>query len=69
MLDDYPPYGHAVVPASCLRNHLMLKEMKEGRSPIYMDSVTALANLRETLSSREVKHLEAEAWEDSWTCV
>jgi adenylylsulfate reductase subunit A len=47
----------------------MLKEMKEGRSPIYMDSVTALANLRETLSSREVKHLEAEAWEDSWTCV
>jgi adenylylsulfate reductase subunit A len=64
MLDDYPPYGHAAVPASCLRNHLMLKEMKEGRGPIYMDTVTALANLRETLSPREVKHLEAEAWED-----
>jgi len=64
MLDDYPPYGHAAVPASCLRNHLMLKEMKEGRGPIYMDTVTALATLRETLSPREVKHLEAEAWED-----
>jgi adenylylsulfate reductase subunit A len=64
MLDDYPPYGHAAVPASCLRNHLMLKEMREGRGPIYMDTVTALANLRETLSPREVKHLEAEAWED-----
>jgi len=64
MLDDYPPYGHAAVPASCLRNHLMLKEMREGRGPIYMDTVSALATLRETLSPREVKHLEAEAWED-----
>jgi len=64
MLDDYPPYGHAAVPASCLRNHLMLKEMKDGNGPIWMDTVSALARLRETLSPREVKHLEAEAWED-----
>ena len=64
MLNDYPPYGQAAVPASCLRNHLMLKEMKEGRGPIYMDTVTALAKLAETLSPKEVKHLEAEAWED-----
>ncbi len=64
MLDDYPPYGKANVPAACLRNHLMLKEMKEGRGPIWMDTVSALADLRETLSPREVKHLEAEAWED-----
>jgi adenylylsulfate reductase subunit A len=64
LLNDYPPYGQAAVPASCLRNHLMLKEMREGRGPIYMDTVTALAKLRETLSPREVKHLEAEAWED-----
>jgi len=64
LLNQYPPYGQAAVPASCLRNHVMLKEMREGRGPIYMDTVTALANLRETLSPREVKHLEAEAWED-----
>jgi adenylylsulfate reductase subunit A len=64
MLNDYPPYGQAAVPASCLRNHLMLKEMKEGRGPIYMDTVTALAKLKEVLSPKEVKHLEAEAWED-----
>ncbi|MBK6743421.1 MAG: adenylyl-sulfate reductase subunit alpha [Hydrogenophilales bacterium] len=64
MLNDYPPYGQAAVPASCLRNHLMLKEMKEGRGPIWMDTVTALGKLRETLTPREVKHLEAEAWED-----
>jgi adenylylsulfate reductase subunit A len=64
MLDDYPPYGQAAVPASCLRNHLMLHEMKEGRGPIYMDTVSALAKLRDSLSPKEVKHLEAEAWED-----
>ena len=64
MLDAYPPYGQAAVPAACLRNHLMMHEMIEGRGPIYMDTVTALANLRENLTPKEVKHLEAEAWED-----
>jgi adenylylsulfate reductase subunit A len=42
----------------------MLKEMKEGRGPIYMDTVSALARLRESLTPKEVKHLESEAWED-----
>ncbi|PIV74160.1 MAG: adenylyl-sulfate reductase subunit alpha, partial [Rhodocyclales bacterium CG17_big_fil_post_rev_8_21_14_2_50_68_7] len=64
LLNDYPPYGQAAVPASCLRNHLMLKEMKDGHGPIYMDTVSALARLRDTLTPKEVKHLEAEAWED-----
>ena len=70
LLDDYPPYGQAAVPASCLRNHLMLKEMKEGRGPIYMDTVAALARLRESLTPKlEVKHLESEAWEDFLDCA
>ena len=64
MLKDYPPYGLAQVPASCLRNHLMMHEMKEGRGPIYMDTPTALAKLAETMTPKEIKHLEAEAWED-----
>jgi len=64
MLNDYPPYGQAAVPASCLRNHLMMHEMKEGRGPIYMDTPTALAKLAETMTPKEIKHLEAEAWED-----
>ena len=64
LLDDYPPYGNTRVPPSCLRNHLMLEELRQGRGPIWIDTVTALANLRETLSPREVKQLEAEAWED-----
>ncbi len=64
MLNEYPPYGQAAVPASCLRNHLMMHEMKEGRGPIYMDTPTALAKLAETMTPKEIKHLEAEAWED-----
>ncbi len=64
MLNDYPPYGQAAVPASCLRNHLMLHEMQEGRGPIWMDTITALAKMRKKLTPREVKNLEAEAWED-----
>ncbi|WP_297373480.1 adenylyl-sulfate reductase subunit alpha [Acidiferrobacter sp.] len=64
MLKQYPPYGLAHVPASCLRNHLMLHEMKEGRGPIYMDTPTALAKLAESMTPKEIKHLEAEAWED-----
>lgn len=64
MLNDYPPYGLAAVPASCLRNHLMMHEMKEGRGPIYMDTPTALNKLAETMTKKEIKHLEAEAWED-----
>jgi len=47
MLNDYPPYGQAAVPASCLpQTNLMLKEMKEGRGPIYMDTVTASPSSR-----------------------
>ncbi len=64
LLDDYPPYGQAAVPASCLRNHLMMREMREGRGPIYMDTVAALGKLAETMTPKEIKHLEAEAWED-----
>ena len=64
MLKEYPPYGLAAVPATCLRNHLMLKEMKEGRGPIFMDTATALAELSKTMDEKQIKHLEAEAWED-----
>ncbi len=64
MFEEYPPYGMAAVPATCLRNHLMLKEMKEGRGPIMMDTPTGMAALSKNMTPKEVKHLEAEAWED-----
>ena len=56
-------YGQGI-PGTCLRNHLMLNEMKEGRGPIIMDTVTAMKNLAAKMTPKEVKHLEAEAWED-----
>jgi adenylylsulfate reductase subunit A len=56
-------YGQGV-PGTCLRNHLMLTEMKEGRGPIIMDTPTAMKKLAEKMTPKEIKHLEAEAWED-----
>ncbi|MCL4798400.1 MAG: adenylyl-sulfate reductase subunit alpha [Burkholderiales bacterium] len=56
-------YGHGV-PGTCLRNHIMLEEMLAGRGPIYMDTPTAMQKLAEKMTPKEVKHLEAEAWED-----
>ena len=63
-LEKYAPYGTAAVTPTCLRNHLMLAEMKEGRGPIIMDTVTALATLGAQMDKKELKHLESEAWED-----
>jgi adenylylsulfate reductase subunit A len=63
-LQRYAPYGTAAVTPTCLRNHLMLAEMKAGRGPIIMDTVTALATLGATMDKKELKHLESEAWED-----
>ena len=63
-LENYAPYGTAAITPTCLRNHLMLFEMKAGRGPIIMDTVTALAALGKTMDKKELKHLESEAWED-----
>ena len=63
-LEKYAPYGTAAITPTCLRNHLMLFEMKEGRGPIIMDTVSAMAELGEGLSKRELRHIESEAWED-----
>ncbi len=63
-LEKYAPYGLAAVTPTCLRNHLMLAEMKEGRGPIMMDTVGALAEISKTMDKKEMKHLESEAWED-----
>jgi adenylylsulfate reductase subunit A len=63
-LERYAPYGTAAITPTCLRNHLMLFEMKEGRGPVMMDTVTALANLGGEVSKKEFKALESEAWEN-----
>jgi len=66
MLKPYEDRGYAkghVIP-TCLRNHMMLREMREGRGPIYMDTAGALQSTFAGLSAEQQKHLESEAWED-----
>lgn len=63
-LAKYAPYGTAAITPTCLRNHLMMKEYKEGRGPIIMKTSDALAKLAETMSKKEMKALESEAWEN-----
>ncbi|MBU1171752.1 MAG: adenylyl-sulfate reductase subunit alpha [Proteobacteria bacterium] len=63
-LANYAPYGTAAITPTCLRNHLMLFEMKAGRGPIIMKTSSALQKLGETMDKKELKHLESEAWED-----
>lgn len=66
MLKPYEERGYAkghIIP-TCLRNHMMLREMREGRGPIFMDTKTALQTSFATMTPAQQKHLEAEAWED-----
>ncbi|MDP2756629.1 MAG: adenylyl-sulfate reductase subunit alpha, partial [Desulfurivibrionaceae bacterium] len=72
-LEKFMPYGASAVTPTCLRNHLMLNELKAGRGPIYMATDVALnafidARKATGMDEKEVKkfwkHLESEAWED-----
>ncbi|TYT76317.1 adenylyl-sulfate reductase subunit alpha [Desulfobotulus mexicanus] len=63
-LAKYAPYGTAPITPTCLRNHLLMNEVRNGRGPIMMVTSKALQKLGETMDKKELKHLEAEAWED-----
>ncbi len=63
-LKKFAPYSEASVVGTCLRNHAMLIEMKEGRGPIFMHTEWALQEAMKTMDKKEFKKLEAEAWED-----
>jgi len=66
LMKPYQDRGYAqgsVIPA-CLRSHMMMKEIREGKGPIFMDTATALQNTFKELDKNEQKHLESEAWED-----
>jgi len=63
-LKKFAPYSEASVVGTCLRNHAMLIEMKEGRGPIFMRTEWALKEAEKKMDKKEFKHLIAEAWED-----
>jgi adenylylsulfate reductase subunit A len=66
----YSPYAAKL--GTCIRNHMMMMDMKAGKGPIYLNTHTAMEvlskNFKEKLGDKEgakkIKHLEAEAWED-----
>lgn len=66
MLEPYENRGYAMgsVMPTCLRNHMMIREMRNGNGPIFMDTPTALANLAQNMNEEEQKKLNSEAWED-----
>ena len=71
--DAVARYGdYAKGLGTAIRNHLMMRAMKDGRGPILMQTPAAMEALgkgfKEKLGDKEgakkMKHLEAEAWED-----
>jgi adenylylsulfate reductase subunit A len=67
-------YGDKYVDSmgTAIRNHLMMKHMKEGKGPIIMRTHEAMGAINKTFieklgdkaGKKKIKHLEAEAWED-----
>ncbi|MBF0517858.1 MAG: adenylyl-sulfate reductase subunit alpha [Nitrospirae bacterium] len=49
---------------TAIRNHMMMNDMKAGKGPILMNTHLAMAELGKTMDAKQIKHLEAEAWED-----
>jgi adenylylsulfate reductase subunit A len=73
LADAKARYGKwAEAMGTAIRNHLMMKAMKEGKGPIMMGTSEAMqiigdkmkAELGEEVGAKKVAHLEAEAWED-----
>jgi adenylylsulfate reductase subunit A len=58
----YSPYAEKL--GTCMRNHMMMVDMKAGKGPIYIWTNKAMEELGKTMDKKQMKHLEAEAWED-----
>jgi adenylylsulfate reductase subunit A len=68
-LDKWESYGKVKPCPANLRNWLMMLDVMEGKSPIYMQTADAIKRIAdeapdEKAAKRKLKELEAEAWED-----
>jgi len=68
-LEKWEPYGKVKPRPANLRNWLMMLDVMDGKSPIYMqtaDAIKAIADQApdEKSAKRKLRELEAEAWED-----
>ena len=68
-LDKWEPYGKVKPRPANIRNWLMMLDVMDGKSPIYMqthDAIKAIADEApdEKSAKRKLRELESEAWED-----
>ena len=68
-LDKWEPYGKVKPTPANIRNWLMMLDVAEGKSPIYMQTADAIKRIAdeapdEKAAKKKLKELEAEAWED-----
>ncbi|NPA71127.1 MAG: adenylyl-sulfate reductase subunit alpha, partial [Crenarchaeota archaeon] len=61
MKDKFGPYVEATPLPTCLRNHIMLEELREGRGPIFMRHDLAI---KEVQDPKERAAKERWCWED-----
>ena len=71
--DAVARYGdYAKGLGTAIRNHLMMRAMKDGKGPILMQTPAAMEIISKTMKeklgekegAKKIRHLEAEAWED-----
>ncbi len=68
-LDKWEPYGKVKPRPANIRNWLMMLDVMDGKSPIYMQTAEAIQRIAdqaedEKAAKKKLKELEAEAWED-----
>jgi len=68
-LEKWLPYGKVKPSPANIRNWLMMLDVMEGKSPIYMQTADAIKRIADEAgdpkaAKRKLKELEAEAWED-----
>lgn len=68
-LDKWEPYGKVKPRPANIRNWLMMLDVMDGKSPIYMQTAEAIQRIAdeaedEKSAKKKLKELEAEAWED-----
>jgi adenylylsulfate reductase subunit A len=68
-LDKWEPYGKVKPAPANIRNWLMMLDVMDGKSPIYMQTAEAIKKIAdqapdEKSAKKKLKELEAEAWED-----
>ncbi len=68
-LEKWVPYGKVKPRPANIRNWLMMLDVMDGKSPIYMQTAEAIARIADKApdaksAKKKLKELEAEAWED-----